>query len=69
MVATVGRAVFSAAQGGRPLAPSCSTLLGAAGGRKGGRSTSDAKRAASRQNGKLGGRPRKVTQVPQPPTD
>ena len=35
--------------------------LGRLGGLKGGRSTSAAKQAAVRENGKLGGRPRKST--------
>ena len=38
------------------------SFAAAALGRKGGQSTSDAKRAASRANGKKGGRPRKSTE-------
>jgi hypothetical protein len=36
----------------------CHSILGSAGGRIGGRSRSEAKIAAARKNGKLGGRPR-----------
>lgn len=40
-------------------------VAGSAGGRVGGRSTSEAKAAAARLNGKKGGRPKKL----QPPLD
>ena len=45
-----------------PEISAAAAALGRRGAAKGGRSTSEAKRAAARANGRLGGRPRKKTE-------